>query len=122
MNFVGKYRIPWKIADEFPETKIIVAYFGKYLCRDEWLIDEFIHIAEVHENIFLDTSGVIIPRKIREAVDRLGSDRIIFGTDDPTPDGARFVLAEIDKIRSLNLNPKDEVAILGGTASKLLRI
>lgn len=55
-------------------------------------------------------------------MDRLGSDHIIFGTDGPTPDGAEFVLAEIDKIRSLNLNPKDEAAILGGTAAKLLKI
>ncbi len=122
IDFIGKYGILRKIADEFPETKIIVAHFGKYLCRDERLIDEFIRIAEGHGNIFLDTSGVIIPRKIREAVDRLGSDRIIFGTDGPTPDGARFVLAEIDKIRSLNLNPKDEGAILGGTAARLLKI
>mgnify|MGYP000079452398 CR=1 FL=1 len=122
IDFIGKYGILRRIADEFPETKIIVAHFGKYLCRDERLIDEFICIAEGHENIFLDTSGVIIPRKIREAVDRLGSDHIIFGTDGPTPDGAEFVLAEIDKIRSLNLNPKDEAAILGGTAAKLLKI
>lgn len=122
IDLIGKYGILRRITDEFPETKIIVAHFVKYLCRDERFIDEFIRIAEGHENIFLDTSGVIIPRKIREAVDRLGSDHIIFGTDDPTPDGAEFVLAEIDKIRSLNLNPKDEAAILGGTAAKLLRI
>ena len=65
IDLIGKYGILRRITDEFPETKIIVAHFVKYLCRDERFIDEFIRIAEGHENIFLDTSGVIIPRKIR---------------------------------------------------------
>jgi len=43
-------------------------------------------------------------------------DHIIFRTDDPTLDEAGFILAEIDEVRSSNLNSKDEGAILGGTA------
>ncbi len=118
----GRYDIIEEMARMFPETKIIVAHLGKYLCRDGTLMDRFIHIARSHENIFLDTSGVIIPRKIKEAVETLGSDRVIFGTDGPKPYGAKFARTEIEKIKNLNLNPDDERAVLGGTIAKLLKI
>jgi len=53
-------------------------------------IDRFIQIAKTRKNIFLDTSGVIIPRKIKEAVNMVGSSRVIFGTDGPKPNGAEL--------------------------------
>jgi len=96
----------------FPETKIIAAHTGKYHCRDETLIDRFIQTAKTHQNIYLDTSGVIIPKKTKDAINTISSNRIIFGTDGPTVDGARFVLEELNKIR--RLKPEDEHEILGG--------
>jgi len=122
IDCIGRYDLIEDIARIFPETKIIVAHLGKYLCRDEVLIDKFIHIAKIHKNIFLDTSGVAIPKKIKEAVNILGSSRVIFGTDGPKPNGAEFARTEIKKIKKLNLNPDDERAVLGETIAKLIKI
>jgi hypothetical protein len=118
----GRYDLIEEMARAFPETKIIVAHLGKYLCRDEALIDRFINIAKSRENVFLDASGVVISKKIKEAVEAVGSSRVIFGTDGPKPEGAEFARAEIEKIKKLNLSPEDERAVLGGTIAKLLEI
>ena len=122
IDCAGRYSLMENLADSFPDIKMIVAHFGKYLCRDESLIDKFIEIAKRHDNIYLDTSGVIIPKKIKEAVDLIGSSRIIFGTDGPTEEGARFVLRELSKIRRLGLKPEDEREVLGEAVAKLLKL
>ena len=122
IDCAGRYRLMENLADSFPDTKMIVAHFGRYLCKDESLIDKFIKIAKKHDNVYLDTSGVIIPKKIKEAVDLIGSSRIIFGTDGPTEEGARFVLQEINKIKKLGLKLEDEREVLGETIAKLLKL
>lgn len=122
IDYAGRYDLTEDMAERFPETKIIVAHLGKYRCRDEALIDKFIGIARAYDNIFLDVSGVVIPRKIREAVYSVGSDHVIFGTDGPAPNAVGHARAELAKIRELNLDPNDERVVLGGAISKLLRI
>lgn len=122
IDCAGRYSLIEEMARAFPETKIIVAHFGKYLCKDEALIDRFIQIAKSYENIFLDTSGVIIPKKIKKAVNTISASRVIFGTDGPKPNGAEFARAELNKIKKLKLNPNDEDAVLGGTIAKLLKL
>lgn len=121
---VGRYDVVERMAENFSEAKIIVAHLGKYLCKDEILIDKFISMAEVHNNIFLDVSGVVMPKKITDAVHQVGSNRVIFGTDGPyeAPDTIGFARAELDKIRTLNLNPNDEAMVLGGAIAELLGI
>ena len=120
----GRYEPIEDMAKKFPDARIIVAHLGRYLCRDKQLIDRFISMAENYENIFLDVSGVVLTIKIREAVEKIGSERVIFGIDGPheSPDTVTFARTEISKIRDLNLNSDDEVAVLGGSISKLLRI
>jgi len=118
----GRYNLIERMARKFPETKIIVAHLGKYLCKDGALIDRFIKMAEEYENIFLDASGVILTEKIRKAVSTVGSDRVFFGTDGPAPSLAEHARAELEKIRGLNLDPDDERAVLGEAIAKLLGI
>jgi predicted TIM-barrel fold metal-dependent hydrolase len=124
IDCVGRYDVVERMAENFPATKIIVAHLGKYLCKDEALIDKFISMSEAHSNIFLDVSGVVIPKKITEAIQRVGSNRVIFGTDGPheAPDTIGFARAELDKIRTLNLNPNDEAMVLGSAIAELIRI
>jgi predicted TIM-barrel fold metal-dependent hydrolase len=112
------------MAREVPRTNIIVAHLGRYLCKEESLIDRFIGLAEEHNNVLLDASGVVITSKIREAVERIGSGRVIFGTDGPhkVPDTMTYARTELDKIRALNLDPRDEAAVLGGTIADLLGV
>lgn len=122
IDCLGRYDPIQRMAEKFVQTKIIVAHLGRYLCEEERLIDRFIGLAEEHENILLDASGVVITSKIREAVGRLGSGRVIFGTDGPheLPDTIAYARTELDKIRILNLNPHDETAVLGGAIADLL--
>ena len=124
IDCLGRYETIDRIAKKFNKTKIIIAHFGQYLSRDESLIERFIRLAEEHDNVFLDTSGVVIVSKIKEAVKRIGAERIIFGIDGPheSPDLITFAQAELDKIRMLNLNPQDENAIIGGNIANLLHI
>ncbi len=136
IEFAGKHGVPClidcagrlgaieRMAKIFPETKIIVAHLGRYLCQDETVINNFIALAEAHNNIFLDVSGVVIPKKVTEAIYRIGSNRVIFGTDGPhkNPNTIGFARAELDKIRALDLNPDDEAAVLGGAIAELLKL
>lgn len=124
IDCLGRYDPIERMAGKFDQTKIIVAHLGRYLCEEKQLIDRFIRLAEEHNNILLDASGVVITSKIREAVDRLGSGRVIFGTDGPheAPDTITYARTELDKVRMLNLSPNDEAAVLGGTIAGLLEI
>jgi predicted TIM-barrel fold metal-dependent hydrolase len=124
IDCVGRYSDVKRMAEKFPKAKIIVAHFGKYLSTDEKLIDQFINLASMHENIYLDTSGVLLTHKIKEAVQKVGSNRIIFGTDGPheEPDTVSFAKRELEKIKALKLNPVDEENILGKNILRILKI
>lgn len=124
IDCAGRYSDIKRISKEFPNTKIIIAHFGRYLCKDEALIDKFIDLAFHHKNIYLDTSGVTLTHKIKEAVEKIGSTRIIFGTDGPheDPDTVGFVRKEIEKIKNLGLNSQDEENIMWRNIADLLRI
>jgi predicted TIM-barrel fold metal-dependent hydrolase len=56
------------------------------------------------------------PQKIREAVERVGAGRVLFGSDGP---GCNPGL-EVDKVRMAGLAPADEAQVLGATAARLL--
>jgi predicted TIM-barrel fold metal-dependent hydrolase len=113
-----------RMARKYPQTAIIVAHLGRYLCEDEALIERFLRLAETHDSLILDLSGVVLPHKILEAVARVGADRLVFGTDGPhgAPDTAGYARAALEQIRALGLAPADEGAILGGTIARLLNI
>lgn len=120
----GRYEPIEDMVRKFPDAKLIVAHLGCYLCRDEKLIDRFISIAEAFKNIFLDVSGVVLTEKIRKAIEKVGSKRVIFGIDGPhkSPDTITFARNEINKIRELNLSYEDETAIFGESIARLLEI
>jgi len=124
IDCAGDHEVITRMSETFPETKIIVAHLGRYLCNEGALIDRFIGLAMAHRNIYLDISGVIIPSKIAEAVRRVGSERIIFGTDGPDkkPDTATHARNELEKVRRLNLEPTDQRAIFGHSIASLLRL
>jgi len=124
IDCVGRYSDIKRMAEKFPKAKIIVAHFGKYLSTDEKLIDQFINLTSIYKNIYLDTSGVLLTHKIKEAIQKVGSNRIIFGTDGPheEPDTVSFAKKELEKIKALKLNPIDEENILGRNILRILKI
>lgn len=94
-----------------PGTTIVLGHMGGY-----FHVDEAIAVAERYPNLVLDTSAMPYPRKIHEAVARLGAGRVLFASDGP---GCRPLL-EVEKVRQAGLDPADEERVLGGNMLGLL--
>jgi predicted TIM-barrel fold metal-dependent hydrolase len=100
-------------AEAAPDCQIVLGHMGGYLHVEE-AVDE----AERRPNLHLETSAMPYPRWIATAVDRVGPDRVVFGSDGP---GCNPAL-ELDKIRRLGLGDAVERRVLGGNAMDLLRL
>ena len=68
-----------------PKTTFIAAHLGGNASD---LVEEAINLAkEAHlDNLYFDTSAVKLPSLIGKAIQQLGSERIIFGSDEPYSD------------------------------------
>lgn len=124
IDLAGNQGIAESLAGRFPQTKIIIAHLGRYRCADEDLIDGFIALAARRANLYLDVSGVVLLHKIRDAIERVGSKRVTWGSDGPVqaPDTATYLKLELDKIRGLKLEPQVEHDLLGGSLKALLAL
>lgn len=124
VDFGGDLATARRLAGDFPDTQLVIAHFGRYLCVDPGLLRSCLGLAEEFPNIWLDASGVVLPWVIAEATRRIGADRVLFGTDGPhpMPDFTTFAGEPLRQIRSLGLSAADEAMILGGTAARLLKL
>ena len=94
-----------------PEATIILGHMGGY-----FHVDEAIMVAEQYENIVLETSAMPYPAKIREAVERIGPDRVVYASDGP----ACSPRIEIEKVRLARLPTSAEELVFAGNALRLL--
>lgn len=92
---------------------IILGHMGGY-----FHVDEAIRVAERYENVMLETSAMPYPQRIREAVDRVGAERVLFASDGP---GCRPHL-ELDKVLLARLGPQEERRVLYANAAELLGV
>ena len=124
VDFGGNLRDSTRLSEAFPGTPLIIAHMGRYLCTDTSVLDRFIELAEKHEQIYLDLAGVVVNWKIEDAVQRLGSERLLFGTDGPypTPDPISRATGEINRLRTLRLSDEEKANIFGLNAVRLLRL
>jgi uncharacterized protein len=90
-------------ADEYPDVQFIIGHFGKLI----WL--DAVRGAMKHPNVYLETSGAQVS-DIEIAVELLGEDRIVFGTDLPVG-GAAAVKWDVDKIRSARMGEQARARI-----------
>src|SRR5262249_3034014 len=81
------------LAEAFPEVKIILAHMGGRIFSDAMIV------AERAANVYLETSAQM-PMAIVAAINHIGAERIVFGTD--TPYG--IAAGEVERIKSLNLS------------------
>ncbi len=100
-----------RAAEACPEATIILGHMGGY-----FHVDEAIAVAERHGNLLLETSAMPYPAKIREAVERLGPERVLYASDGP----ACSPLLEVEKVRLAALDPHAEALVLGLNAQRLL--
>ncbi len=100
-------------AQRAPETAIVLGHMGGY-----FHVEEAIHAATTHQNLYLETSAMPYPHHIETAIDAVGAERVIFGSDGP---GCNPAL-ELDKVRALGLAPDQEALVIGGNAARLLKV
>ena len=77
------WSLPWsfeRLARRFQNVRIVMAHMGH---SHIVYINGALDVAEDHENIAVDTAGMTMHSKIREAVERLGKDRVMYGSDVP---------------------------------------
>lgn len=96
-----------------PDTTIILAHIGGYFSHQA-----AIDVAERQPNAFLDTSEVPFPDHIREAVQRLGPEKVLFGTDAPCCD----IGLELLKVRLAGLTDQEEECVLCRNYARLMDI
>ncbi|HWK26595.1 MAG TPA: amidohydrolase family protein [Solirubrobacter sp.] len=98
-----------------PRATLILAHMG---LSDLW--KEALHAAARYPNILLETCGTP-SLAIQIAVDRLGADRVVYGSDMPFG-GHSNVRFQIQKIRDLGLPEASEQLVLSGNMRRLLGI
>lgn len=100
-------------ADEVPTAKIILGHMGGYFHTEDAIL-----AAEKHENIYLESSAMPYPRRVKDAVDRIGGGRVLFASDGPgcPPD------LELKKIETSGISNKDMDLVLSGNIRKILKL
>jgi predicted TIM-barrel fold metal-dependent hydrolase len=77
------FTLPWSIEElavAYPSVKVILGHMGH---GNVVYINASIDIAARNPNVYLETSGMPMHTKIKEAVERVGVERIIYGSDTP---------------------------------------
>lgn len=65
-------------AARVPEATLILGHMGGY-----FHVDEAIEVAARYANVILETSAMPYPHRIRDAVSRIGAERVLFASDGP---------------------------------------
>lgn len=94
-----------------PDATIILGHMGGYFHGEE-----AIAVAERLPNVVLESSAMPYPAKIREAVERIGAERVLYASDGP----ACSPRIEIEKVRLAGLDPEAERLVFADNALRLL--
>jgi len=105
------------LANDFPEVRLIVAHLGNGWDEDPGHQVRAIRAAR-HGNVFVDTSSAksIMPGLIEWAVQEIGAERILYGTDSPL----YFAPMQRARIDYAGVEPEDKRKILHDNAVSLL--
>lgn len=106
----GEIRFIAQLAKAFPNLKIIIGHLIEY--------KDIFELIPPLENVSVETSFSSHPRRIAQAVNILGADRILFGSDFPYSDQG----LELYKIFTSSITDAEKEKILGKNASRLMSI
>jgi predicted TIM-barrel fold metal-dependent hydrolase len=102
------FTLPWSIEElavSFPAAKIVLGHMGH---GNVVYINGSIEVALRNPNVYLETSGMPMHTKIREAYERVGENRVLFGTDVPF----HLPVVEIAKVQHSGLTPEGVERVL----------
>lgn len=112
------FSLPWQIgevAELFPDVPIIMGHMGHgHGCY----IHGSILTAKKYPNLYLETSGMPMHTKIREAVEQVGPDRVMYGSDTPFHHHS----VEMQRVRVSGLDDTNLKKVFYESAAKLLGI
>jgi predicted TIM-barrel fold metal-dependent hydrolase len=109
------FSLPWSIEElavQFPDLKVVLGHMGH---GNIVYINAAIDVAERNPNVYLETSGMPMHSKIKTAFERVGPDRVMYGSDAPFHDPG----VELRKIEASGLGEADRRRVLGLNARKL---
>ena len=110
------FSLPWSIgelAEMYPEVRIVMLHMGH---AHGVYIQAAINTAKKYDNIILETSGVSMHSKIKEAVERVGEGRVVFGSDYPFHDYS----VELQRVRAARLTEHELSLVMHENAKRLL--
>jgi predicted TIM-barrel fold metal-dependent hydrolase len=102
-----------RLAIQCPDTAIILAHIGGFFSGEAAL-----NVADRRENVLVDTSEIPFPAMVRKAVDRLGAEKVLFGSDAPCCD----INHEIMKVKLCKFTQEEEKLIFYENYAKLMGI
>jgi hypothetical protein len=109
------FTLPWSIEElirRYPEARIILGHMGH---GNIIYINAAIDVAARNDNVYLETSGMPMHSKIREAVERVGPDRVLYGSDTPF----HHPSVELTKVRVSGLPTEMAGKVLGENGRRL---
>ncbi len=96
-----------------PDTNVIMGHMGGIFFGED-----AIRVAERHANVYLEPSGNPRPDIVRKAVDAVGAERVVFGTDAP----AMHPSVELKKVALAGLRPEERELVLWKNVARLMSI
>lgn len=112
------WSLPWhfgNLAEVYPDTPIILGHMGH---GHIVYINAAIEVAKKHENIILETSAMPMHSKIREAIAKVGEDRVMYGSDTPFGHPA----FEVKKVEVAGLTKNQLHLVLEENARRIFRL
>jgi uncharacterized protein len=112
------FSLPWSVgelAESFPDVKIVMLHMGD---GHGLYIQAAINTAKKMDNIYLETSAMPMATKIREAMETVGKDRVMYGSDIPFGNPP----VEIGRATALDLNDEDFDLYFYRNAKNLLNV
>jgi predicted TIM-barrel fold metal-dependent hydrolase len=109
------FTLPWSIEElirRYPAARIILGHMGH---GNIIYINAAIDVAARNDNVYLETSGMPMHSKIREAVERVGPDRVLYGSDTPF----HHPSVELTKVRVSGLPSEIAGRVLGENSRRL---
>ncbi len=107
------YSQPMHVAElalRFPEVNLIMGHMGS---TDFWI--DAVPAAQLAQNIYVDTSWSL-PDKIRHAIESLGVDRVLFGSDSPLS----TYHVEMGCINATSLDENEKAMLMGNNLLRLI--
>lgn len=109
------FTLPWSIEElirRYPQARVILGHMGH---GNIVYINAAIDVAARNPNVYLETSGMPMHTKIREAVERAGPDRVLYGSDTPF----HHPSVELTKVRVSGLPTELVGRVLGENGLRL---